>query len=373
MPMSLKTGIVFLRAPPPTPATATFPRDGSSVFSESSSRTRSDDSGSILIYETESPTPDVVAFQVTEMAASDVSDSIIHGSSWVSGSFEFGTTESAPQTTEDGDEYLVQSNDGTSDAESTSSSQQGTPVFTLDFHQMVVDGVRVFRTQGSGPLIEFLLHSGVEDYQSAVPVALVTQAIIKDIIKSSQTEGKSLERALRAAAMEMFRQHWKLDGDWTAVSSTTHQPSYLTLRGINIAGFVGSLFDARISTAEDVSLCLSLLVEGTPHFDRLCAMHALLIQANDKLCKNRNKHSVLRFREAITVKDALSGRYMWAPSEHAFGLLQDILGTIDGWMATQTMKRERYKVNSMTHVPPKRAVGPRLRNTVLGAPEVSLE
>ncbi|KAH7910394.1 hypothetical protein BJ138DRAFT_1126911 [Hygrophoropsis aurantiaca] len=356
MPMSLKTGFVFVRAPPPSPVTATYPQDESSVFSESTLHTRSDDSGSLLIYETEShsPTPDIVAFQVTEKALSGLPDD---------GTFDFGIIECPTQkTADDGADSVPQSSESSSDGESNSSLQDA-PVFTPSFQRMVADGVEMFRTQGATALIKSLLQSGVEDYRSASPVAWIAQGIIKEMIRCDQTTGKNLERALRAAAMQMFRQHWKYDGDWALVASTlTEEPSFMTLRGINIAGFLGSMFSARIGTAEDVALCLSLLLEGSPHFDRLCAMHALLVQANDKLCKNRNRHSILRFREAITLKDKVTGTYLWAPSEHAHFLLQDMLATIDGWIATQTIKRDRYNANFAARFAPTRIIGPRFDN-----------
>ena len=91
----------------------------------------------------------------------------------------------------------------------------------------------------------------------------------------------------------------------------------LTPYGINIASFIGSLFDTRIFTARDIHLCLSLLLEGEKRFDRLCAMHALLVQANDKLCKNRNIAELMRFRHGITSRDGKSGEYLWVTTPHS--------------------------------------------------------
>lgn len=81
--------------------------------------------------------------------------------------------------------------------------------------------------------------------------------------------------------------------------------------GINISSFIGRLFDARIATARDIYLCLSFLLEGEKCFDRLCAMHALLVQANDKLCKNRNLATLMQFKDEITSRDGESGVYLW--------------------------------------------------------------
>ena len=75
---------------------------------------------------------------------------------------------------------------------------------------------------------------------------------------------------------------------------------------------MGSLFEEKLFRARDVHHCLSLLVEGEKRFDRLCAMHALLVQANDKLCKNRNLPALMQFRNDITCTSTESGEYLWA-------------------------------------------------------------
>ena len=84
---------------------------------------------------------------------------------------------------------------------------------------------------------------------------------------------------------------------------------------------MGSLFDEKISTAKDIHLCLSLLSEGEKRFDRLCAMHALLVQANDKLCKNRNLPALMQFRDGITSVSEESGEYLWATTPRSKTIL----------------------------------------------------
>ena len=84
---------------------------------------------------------------------------------------------------------------------------------------------------------------------------------------------------------------------------------------------MGSLFDEKISTARDIHLCLSLLLEGEKRFDRLCAMHALLVQANDKLCKNRNLPALMQFRDGITLISRESGEYLWATTPRSKNIL----------------------------------------------------
>lgn len=129
----------------------------------------------------------------------------------------------------------------------------------------------------------------------------------------------SLDRALDATDYNVNQPQ---DGDWIEVSSTSRKHSYLTLRGVNKAGLMGSLYNAKVVSAEEVFLCLCLLLEGEKHFDRLCAMHALLVQANDKLCKSRNLPTLMEFRAQLTIKDTVSGVYKWAPASPAVTIIQ---------------------------------------------------
>ncbi|KAF9224886.1 hypothetical protein BS17DRAFT_766226 [Gyrodon lividus] len=367
MPMSLKTGMIFLRAPPPTPTDLGFAIDDGSTLSASTSRSRSHDDGSLLVYDIDSPTPDVVAFKALEESATD---EVHHVDSHHECPTQHNETR-AKETNVDTGESSLPSTDGASvvsDAMSIIPSPRESPTPSTKFHEMVDSGIADYRARGMGPFVESLVISGVETIQSASLVSNSAHAIIKKITRMSYMEGKRLEKAIRVAAMEMFRQHWKPDGDWVEVSSTSVNHSSLTLRGVNKAGFMGSLFNAKVATAEDIALCLSLLVEGDKHFDRLCAMHAVLIQANDKLCKNRNLPALMCLKENITAKDPESGEDVWATSPHSNAILKDMLDTIKGWVATQTLKRVRYRASAMNRTIPRRAIGPRLRN---GAEELN--
>jgi len=85
---------------------------------------------------------------------------------------------------------------------------------------------------------------------------------------------------------------------------------------VNIAGFLGSLFTAEIVTADDIHLCLGLLINRSVDFDRLCAMHALIVQANDKLCKSKNAAATAGFRENLSVQYSKTG-HLWGDKEHS--------------------------------------------------------
>ena len=154
-----------------------------------------------------------------------------------------------------------------------------------------------------------------------------------------------------------------------------------TLHGIGIASLIATLFDEKISTARDIHLCLSYLLEGEKRFDRLCAMHALLVQANDKLCKSRNWSALMEFKREITSRDEESGKYLWITTPPSKAILavsmrdecqsctsfdfyhsQDILTTIERWTVSQGVRREQSRrTTADSTARNKTSVGPRLR------------
>jgi len=103
---------------------------------------------------------------------------------------------------------------------------------------------------------------------------------------------------------------------------------------VNIAGLLGSLFAIGVITADDVHRSLDLLVNDAVHFDRLCAMHALVVHANDKLCKAKSARSLVRFREKLSVRSPRTGQFMWGEDGPSCFLITDIVSTLDKWFAT---------------------------------------
>jgi hypothetical protein len=68
------------------------------------------------------------------------------------------------------------------------------------------------------------------------------------------------------------------------------------LGAVNLSGFIGSLFSACVLPAVVIYESLDLLVEmlaTAGRFESLCAMHALIVQADDKL-GNANSASFIK-------------------------------------------------------------------------------
>lgn len=140
-------------------------------------------------------------------------------------------------------------------------------------------------------------------------------------------------------------------------SDKPHPNAQLTVRGVNTAGLIGSLYYNGLANAADVHLCLDILLEGPVHFDRLCAMHALVLQSNDKLCKSRNIAETMRLRDKLVARSPGRRLFLWGPDENCCFLVavssssrlvcaihlsvpsQDIIGTIDRWSASQGLRR----------------------------------
>ncbi|OJA15164.1 hypothetical protein AZE42_08926 [Rhizopogon vesiculosus] len=356
MPMPLKVGADFLRAPPSIPMDA-----APAVVNGASPRTRSHGIDWELIYETSSPTRDTTTFEVTSDTCMTGNISANTGSEacppTVGGRVSVETNKSAASA-------LPQSNENhscPSDVESSLVSQSESPVFARAFEDIINDKIEEMRLHGLDFVVQSLLATGAQSVGSASVVSMVVRATISKLTKDSTTQAKSFEKALRIRALEVFRRHWKLDGDWRRICSTSDQCSTLTLIGVNKAGLVGFLFCANVVTAEDIVVCLSILLDEV-HFDRLCAMHAMLLHADDRLCKNRNLAALKQFKERLFIVDPVTDMYLWAPAPHTRALLQDIYDKIEGWMAIQANKRERFRESYLTRKqPPAKAVGPRLR------------
>ncbi|KAG2040767.1 hypothetical protein BDR03DRAFT_857492 [Suillus americanus] len=219
------------------------------------------------------------------------------------------------------------------------------------------------RVHGLAFVVKNLLTAGAQSVRSAPFVSMVVQTMLDRLVKESPKRMKRLERALRMGAMDVFRLHWKPDGDWKDICSTSGRHSALTLIGVNKAGLLGSLFSANVVTAGDIAICLSILLEDI-HFDRLCAIHALLLYADDRLCKQRNLPPLIRLKEELRTVDPLTDLCLWAPVPHSQAIVQDIFDTIEGWMAIQAHKREQCRVFAESHPtqkPPSKVVEPRVR------------
>ena len=188
-----------------------------------------------------------------------------------------------------------------------------------EHQRLVYECICIFENQGPEALISLLLERGVHDHKSAVPVATIIRTLQKDLLSKAPDTGRNFSVRLRFSAMTMFQEHWKAVRDApfyqmqqtsglqictlqrVSISATVgcEEVSRTLIRGTNIAGFMGSLFTAGIVTADDIHRCLESLMENAAEYDRVCAMHALVVQANDKLCKSKSAPFMKRFREAF--------------------------------------------------------------------------
>ncbi|KAH0831226.1 hypothetical protein J3R83DRAFT_13807 [Lanmaoa asiatica] len=354
LPMSVRPGRVFLRAPPPTPTELTFDMDDAT--SDDSSLNGSTDDSWPVVDDTDPPAPYVVAFPALEDSTTNEGDSMSR-CNYPDQSLDLQTNE------EDSPQY-IHSNSPSSGHESLSSSSRSsrTPV---GFDNMVDQWLLDYRARGADPFIESLIAFGVVSLGTAPLASRIARAVVRKVEKISCTEGKNLENAIRFSSLAAFKKCWDSNNTWMEVSFTRANTLSPTPYGVNIASFVGSLFDARISNTKDIHLCLSLLLEGERCFDRLCAMHALLVQANDKLCKNRNLPALMQFKEGITSRDRDSGEYIWVTTPRSKTIIADILGTIERWLVSQALRRDQHQMSSSHRTIRQRAVGPRLRNLPL--------
>ena len=198
MPMSFKTDMIFLRAPPSTPVDGTFPVDRGPKSRNTLACNRSDNEGSLLLYETEScPTPSLTTFEILNSDHPDVPNP--PGRDPGEGPLDGGTTES------------LQSSDkasSTSDSDAAPSSQGGSPIPPTKYQELVDGSISEIHTRGIEPFVESLLITAVETIQAATLVPSFVRGIIKQLSRLSYTEAREFSRAVRIGALGMFRRHW---------------------------------------------------------------------------------------------------------------------------------------------------------------------
>ncbi|KII91683.1 hypothetical protein PLICRDRAFT_173495 [Plicaturopsis crispa FD-325 SS-3] len=213
--------------------------------------------------------------------------------------------------------------------------------FTHETQRLMADCMQILSTKGLAACVDDILRRAVQHHASAVPVTIVAKAVLREINRVYPDKGNAFANALRFEAMSMFKEHWRANGSWLEASRNLVENSHLAVLGVNIAGFQGTLFTFGLITAEDIHRCLDLLMamdrrSSRPHFNRICAMHALLVQADYQLCQSKSAEFMAQFREKIT---KLSGQ--WPKTCPEYALVLDTIGVIDRWQAVQENKRAR--------------------------------
>lgn len=215
--MPLNAHTVCLCGPPPTPMATAF-----AVVDEHSPRrprTRSDDIGWELIYETSSSsTSDITTFEAT--FGTPMTDDV--SSNPTSEACPPRVGEKGSSKTKSAESMLPHSNEDypcTSDAESGIFIKYGSPIFARAFEEIVNDKIEEMRVRGSDFVVQSLLATGAQSARSAPIVSMVVRTMIHRIMKDSATQAKSFEKALRVGALEVFRRHWKLVGSSFALQT----------------------------------------------------------------------------------------------------------------------------------------------------------
>ncbi|KAJ7136879.1 hypothetical protein C8R44DRAFT_948597 [Mycena epipterygia] len=203
------------------------------------------------------------------------------------------------------------------------------------------EGEREFRyyrkmlqtANGVSTCLRSLLGLGVKDAASAQPIARLTHRL-------SANRADALRARIRSEALGMFSSYWRQDGAWR---QELHKFSpYILSRGVNIAGFMGSLYRVGILSGADAHECLDGLLGTGLHFLKLLAAHALFVQCGKRICAGESGVRTAVLRERISARDLNgSGCFVWGPNEESNVLVLDLLDNIDRWFAAQTMKRIR--------------------------------
>lgn len=107
---------------------------------------------------------------------------------------------------------------------------------------------------------------------------------------------------------------------------------------MNLAGLVGSLFSiSNVLTPTDITgICLTLLVDGPIHFDRLCAMCVMVQHVDARICEPGSwsmwhvDEILKKLCQKVATTSAGTGdagidtdtpRYRWAPDDSSRNLV----------------------------------------------------
>ncbi|KAJ7049058.1 hypothetical protein C8F01DRAFT_1379111 [Mycena amicta] len=177
--------------------------------------------------------------------------------------------------------------------------------------------------------IRALLETGVEPMQAKIIAALVVRlSSSSSVIRG----GKDVFLpAVRAQALDLFRGHWENRAIWQNEPRGDHD--YLTSRGVNIAGLLGSLFAVGTIPYSDIHRCVVLLVTvaDKPAFLKLMAVHALLVHAGPAFCAGEAREHAKTVLAPVCEVDE-RGRLVWGPHEESHVLVADLMQTFQAWL-----------------------------------------
>ncbi|KAJ7510657.1 hypothetical protein B0H11DRAFT_2183485 [Mycena galericulata] len=210
------------------------------------------------------------------------------------------------------------------------------------------DGERKFRYYrqmlhtevGVSTCLRALLSTGVQDAASAHPTAHLAHRLTANRIDD-------LRERIRIEALGMFASYWQelfvetsfglpTDGTWR--QEVTPLSPYIHSRGVNIAGFMGSLYRVGILGSNDVHWCIDTLLFIGVVFLPFMAAQVLFEQAGDRICEGHSGLRAEKLKARIRVRGH-HGRFVWGPTETQHTLVLLLLETIDRYFGARTMRR----------------------------------
>jgi hypothetical protein len=195
----------------------------------------------------------------------------------------------------------------------------------------IQEGLHILLWQGKSVLVQGLMSNALRNNQLACLTAVISKGIVQGLQAAGLPQAGVFQELLRTEVVDMFKTHWKWvrrpislsnskfirsmvpkDGDWRIESELlVNQPQH---KGTNMASYLGALFAVGILSGDDVHACLDILRHHAVHFDRLRAMHAIIIEAGDKMCfGHANKIKTKYLRDMLAERCPVSGQFVWGP------------------------------------------------------------
>lgn len=217
----------------------------------------------------------------------------------------------------------------------------------------IQEGLHILLWQGNSVLVQGLISNALRNNQLACLTAVISQKIVQGLQAAGLPQAEVFQELLRTEVVETFKTHWKWDGDWRIESELlVNQPQH---KGINMASYLGALFAVGILSGDDVHVCLDVLRHHAVHFDRLRAMHAIIIEAGDKMCCGyANKIKTKFLRDMLAERCPVSGQFVWGPDVYGSIAVENMLKIIDGWFSNSEHQSESGRKENRNQARPPR-------------------
>ncbi|KAF7296906.1 hypothetical protein MIND_00922400 [Mycena indigotica] len=172
----------------------------------------------------------------------------------------------------------------------------------------------------------------------------VTAKVVAPLLARLSVGKPNVVAVIRSEAIKLFRAYWDTDA-WRKEPHGEHD--YLTSRGVNIAGLLGSLFANELFPTDDVLRAIGVLTAGNPAFLKLMALHALVVHAGPPVCVGDARLRIEGLLAVVFARDS-AGALVWGQHEESAVLVQHLMQVFEAYLASDDMRQIHEKAVAYT-------------------------